>query len=47
MRLPGTSPRDIAGVVGMTVAALNARVGAIVAQLAGPRAFTAAGALPA
>jgi len=42
MRLAGTSPRDIAGVVGMTVAALNARVSAIVAQLAGPRALTAA-----
>jgi DNA-binding NarL/FixJ family response regulator len=38
MRLAGTSPRDIANVVGMTVAALNARVQAIVAQLAGPRA---------
>jgi DNA-binding NarL/FixJ family response regulator len=33
MRLAGTSPRDIANVVGMTVAALNARVQAIVAQL--------------
>ncbi|HWK26845.1 MAG TPA: hypothetical protein VNS09_09795 [Solirubrobacter sp.] len=33
MRLAGTSPREIAGVVGLTVAALNARVQAIVAQL--------------
>jgi DNA-binding NarL/FixJ family response regulator len=41
MRLAGTSPRDIATVVGMTVAALNVRVQAIVAQLAGPRAVTA------
>ena len=38
MRLAGTTPRDIANVVGMTVAALNARVQAIVAQLAAPRA---------
>ncbi|WP_028063665.1 response regulator [Solirubrobacter soli] len=38
MRLAGTAPRDIANVVGMTVAALNARVQAIVAQLATPRA---------
>jgi len=38
MRLAGTAPRDIANVVGMTVAALNARVQAIVAQLAAPRA---------
>jgi DNA-binding NarL/FixJ family response regulator len=37
MRLAGTSPRDIATVVGMTVSALNARVQAIVAQLAAPR----------
>lgn len=37
MRLAGTSPRDIAGVVGMTVSALNARVQAIVAQLSGSR----------
>jgi DNA-binding NarL/FixJ family response regulator len=37
MRLAGTSPRDIANVVGMTVAALNARVQAIIAQLAVPR----------
>jgi DNA-binding NarL/FixJ family response regulator len=37
MRLAGTSPRDIATVVGMTVAALNLRVQAIVAQLAAPR----------
>jgi DNA-binding NarL/FixJ family response regulator len=37
MRLAGTSPRDIATVVGMTVAALNLRVQAIVAQLAGQR----------
>jgi hypothetical protein len=41
MRLAGTSPRDIATVVGMTVAALNVRVQAIVAQLAAPRAATA------
>ena len=33
MRLAGTSPRDIASVVGMSVAALNVRVQAIVAQL--------------
>ena len=39
MRLAGTSPRDIAGVVGMTVSALNARVQAIVAQLSAPRAL--------
>jgi DNA-binding NarL/FixJ family response regulator len=38
MRLAGTAPRDIANVVGMTVAALNARVQAIVAQLSTPRA---------
>jgi DNA-binding NarL/FixJ family response regulator len=38
MRLAGTTPREIAGVVGMNVAALNARVQAIVAQLAAPRA---------
>ena len=38
MRLAGTSPREIAGVVGMNVAALNARVQAIVAQLVAPRA---------
>jgi DNA-binding NarL/FixJ family response regulator len=36
MRLAGTSVRDIAGVVGMTVAALNGRVQAIVAQLSAP-----------
>jgi DNA-binding NarL/FixJ family response regulator len=41
MRLAGTAPRDIATVVGMTVAALNVRVQAIVAQLAAPRAATA------
>jgi DNA-binding NarL/FixJ family response regulator len=41
MRLAGTNPRDIAGVVGLTVAALNARDGAIVAQLAAPRGLTA------
>ena len=41
MRLAGTSPRDIAGVVGMTVAALNARVQAIVAQVSAPRAVPA------
>jgi DNA-binding NarL/FixJ family response regulator len=34
MRLAGTSPRDIASVVGLGVAALNARVAAIVGQLA-------------
>ena len=33
MRLAGTSPREIANVVGLTVSALNARVQAIVAQL--------------
>jgi DNA-binding NarL/FixJ family response regulator len=33
MRLAGTSPRDIAAVVGLGVAALNARVAAIVGQL--------------
>jgi len=42
MRLAGTSAREIAGVVGMTVSALNARVQAIVAQLTAPR-----GPLPA
>ena len=36
MRLAGTSVRDIAGVVGMTVAALNGRMQAIVAQLSAP-----------
>jgi DNA-binding NarL/FixJ family response regulator len=40
MRLAGTSLRDIAGVVGTTVAAINVRVQAIVAQLAVPRAAT-------
>jgi DNA-binding NarL/FixJ family response regulator len=40
MRLAGTSPRDIANVVGLTVAALNVRVQAIVAQLAAPRLAT-------
>ena len=38
MRLAGTTPREIASVVGMNVAALNARVQAIVSQLAAPRA---------
>jgi DNA-binding NarL/FixJ family response regulator len=33
MRLAGTSPREIAGVVGLGVSALNARIQAIVAQL--------------
>ena len=33
MRLAGTSPRDIAAVVGLRIAALNARIHAIVAQL--------------
>jgi DNA-binding NarL/FixJ family response regulator len=33
MRLAGTSPREIAGVVGVGVAALNARIHAIAAQL--------------
>ncbi len=33
MRLAGTSPREIAAVVGLGVAALNARIGAIVGQL--------------
>jgi DNA-binding NarL/FixJ family response regulator len=42
MRLAGTSPRDIANVVGMTVTALNKRVQAIVAQLAAPMAVAAA-----
>jgi len=37
MRLAGTSPRDIANVVGINVAALNARVQAIVAQLGASR----------
>ena len=34
MRLAGTSPRDIASVVGVGVAALHARIAAIAAQLA-------------
>jgi DNA-binding NarL/FixJ family response regulator len=42
MRLAGTSPREIAGVVGMNVAALNARVQAIVAQLVAPRSAATA-----
>jgi DNA-binding NarL/FixJ family response regulator len=42
MRLAGTSPRDIANVVGMTVAALNARVQAIVSQLAAPMSVATA-----
>ena len=42
MRLAGTSPREIAGVVGLGVAALNARIQAIVAQL-----VPVAGAQPA
>ena len=33
MRLAGTSPRDIAEVVGVGIAALNARIQAIVNQL--------------
>ena len=33
MRLAGTSPRDIAEVVGLGIAALNARIQAIVTQL--------------
>ncbi|HET6551265.1 MAG TPA: hypothetical protein VFG79_22555 [Solirubrobacter sp.] len=33
MRLAGTAPRDIAAVVGVGVAALNARIAAIVGQL--------------
>lgn len=37
MRLAGTSPREIAGVVGLTIAALNERLHAIVAQLSAPR----------
>jgi DNA-binding NarL/FixJ family response regulator len=41
MRLAGTSARDIAGVVGLTVAGLNGRVQAIVAQLSAPRAAVA------
>jgi DNA-binding NarL/FixJ family response regulator len=41
MRLAGTSARDIAAVVGLTVAGLNARVQAIVAQLSAPRAVPA------
>lgn len=38
MRLAGESARDIAAVVGMTVAALNGRVHAIVSQLTVPAA---------
>ena len=38
MRLAGNSPREIASIVGINVAALNARVQAIVAQLTAPRA---------
>jgi len=38
MRLAGTSPRDIAAVIGMSAASLNARVRAIVARLAAPAA---------
>ena len=34
MRLAGTSPSEIANVVGVGVAALNARIVAIAAQLA-------------
>jgi DNA-binding NarL/FixJ family response regulator len=41
MRLAGTSPREIASVVGMTVAALNARVQTIVSQLVTPMAVPA------
>jgi len=36
MRLAGTSPREIADVVGVGVAALNARIAAITRQLAPP-----------
>jgi DNA-binding NarL/FixJ family response regulator len=42
MRLAGTSPRDMAAVVGMSVAALNARMRAIIAQLAAPALAIAA-----
>jgi DNA-binding NarL/FixJ family response regulator len=42
MRLAGTSPREIANVVGINVAALNARVSAIVAQLVAPLAAATA-----
>ena len=42
MRLAGTSPREIASVVGMNVAALNGRVQAIVAQLVSPLAAATA-----
>ena len=41
MRLAGTSARDMAAMIGLSVSALNARIEAIVAQLAGPRGFTA------
>jgi DNA-binding NarL/FixJ family response regulator len=41
MRLAGTSPRDIAAVVGMSVASLNARVRAIAAQLGAPALLVA------
>jgi len=38
MRLAGHSPREIASIVGINVAALNARVQAIVTRLAAPHA---------
>jgi DNA-binding NarL/FixJ family response regulator len=42
MRLAGTSIRDIAAVIGMSATSLNARVRAIVAQLAAPASPVAA-----
>jgi DNA-binding NarL/FixJ family response regulator len=42
MRLAGTSARDIAAVIGVSAASLNARVRAIVAQLVAPASFVAA-----
>jgi DNA-binding NarL/FixJ family response regulator len=45
MRLAGTSVRDTAATIGVSVAALNARIEAVVAQLVDP--LRAAGARPA
>jgi DNA-binding NarL/FixJ family response regulator len=42
MRLAGTSARDIAAVIGLSAASLNARVRAIVARLAAPASPVAA-----
>jgi DNA-binding NarL/FixJ family response regulator len=42
MRLAGTSPREIAAVIGTSAAILNARVRAIVARLAEPAPLVAA-----